>query len=197
MNKKGLSTRQLTSLALLTAISFILGFIETTLPLIPNFSKIDISALPVLIGSFAYGPISGLIITLAKNLLRLPFSETAGVGQLADFLIVGSFAFTAGLVYKYKKSRAGALLGCLLGTISIAIVGALANKYLLIPFFSKTTPIEKIIELYARVNSLIVDVNTYILYAAIPFNLFKGIVISLITILIYKKISILLKGRNN
>jgi len=197
MNKKGLSTRQLTSLALLTAISFILGFIETTLPLIPNFLKIDISALPVLIGSFAYGPISGLIITLAKNLLRLPFSETAGVGQLADFLIVGSFAFTAGLVYKYKKSRAGALLGCLLGTISIAIVGALANKYLLIPFFSKTTPIEKIIELCARVNSLIVDVNTYILYAAIPFNLFKGIVISLITILIYKKISILLKGRNN
>ncbi|MDP4152201.1 MAG: ECF transporter S component [Bacillota bacterium] len=194
MNKNSITTRKLTVMALLTAISFVLAFLETSLPLIPSFLKIDISALPVLIGSFALGPWAGVIIALLKNLLHLPMSQTGGVGQLADFLVIGSMSLTAGYVYKLRHSRMGAFLGCSLGIAVMTVMGSLSNKYIMIPFYSKLMPIDKILEACASVNSLIVDVNTYILYAVVPFNIFKGLVISVVTLLIYKKLSPVIHG---
>lgn len=183
------NTRKITVIALFATISYILGFIETSLPFLPSFLKIDISLLPVLISSFIFGPVSGIFIALVKNILHLPTSQTAGVGQLADLLIASSMCIAAGGLYNLQRNKKGAMFGCILGVLTIVIVGVITNKYILIPFYSKIMPIETIIGMAGKVNPIIKDINGYLLYAVAPFNLFKGIVITFITVLAYKKMS--------
>lgn len=181
--------RKITVIALFAAISYVLAFVETSLPIFPSFLKVDISMLPVLISSFVFGPLSGIMIALVKNLLHLPTTQTAGIGQLADFLIATSMCLVAGGYYKLHKNRKGALIGCLLGIVAMIVVGVVTNKFILIPFYSKLMPIDAIIGMAAKVNPLIKDINGYLLYAVAPFNLFKGAVITGITVFVYKKMS--------
>ncbi|MBN1892043.1 MAG: ECF transporter S component [Clostridiales bacterium] len=184
-------TRKLAVLAILTAMAAVLMALETSLPLVPGFLKFDFSEIPVLIGAFAYGPISAIMIELIKNLIHLPFTTTAGVGQLANFIAGVLFAGSAGLVYRSFKTRKGAVVSMIVGTLVMTVGTSLFNYYVLLNLYGLLAgfPMNAIISMAAKVNHKIEDKETLILWAFVPFNLFKGIVVSILTLLIYKPIS--------
>lgn len=181
---------------ILAGISTVLRFLETPLPMIPSFLKLDLSNIPALIGGFALGPIAGTAILLIKNLIYLPFTQTLGVGEIADFVISLTFVLLASLIYKYKKNRKHAVIGMAAGTGIMSFAAApLMNYFVLVPFYVGLffdSNMEKLVELSAAVNPSITSVWTYILFAVVPFNIFKCIVVSVATGLLYKPLSPLL-----
>lgn len=195
--KKTMSTRTLVKISILSVMAFILMVMDFPLPIFPGFLKIDLSDIPALIGAFALGPVAGALIELLKvTLYFLKGSSTNGVGEIANFIVGASFVVPAGIIYKLKKDRKHAIIGVIVGTIMMSIAGVLANLYILIPFYSKVMnfPVEAIVGMGTAVNSRIVDLKTLIIYGITPFNLFKGTVIGVMTMVIYKKISPLLKN---
>jgi len=195
MNRQS-SVNLMVKVALLSVISFVIMFIEFPLPLFPPFLKIDLSDIGALVGTFAFGPVAGIAIELLKNILHLMRTSTGGVGELANFLVGAALVAPAGFVYARNKTMKSALLGLALGTITMGVVGAFANYYIIIPFYSNFMPIDQIIGMAQAANSLIVDLKSYIIYAVIPFNILKGIAVSVLTLLIYKRISPLLHSNN-
>jgi riboflavin transporter FmnP len=132
---------------------------------------------------------SGVAVELVKNILHLMRTTTGGVGELANFIVGSAFIIPAALIYRKRQSMASMILGFVLGTLSMALVGALANYYILIPFYQNFMPLDAIIGMAAAVNALVVDLKTYILYVVIPFNIIKGVAISILTALVYKRVS--------
>jgi riboflavin transporter FmnP len=185
-------TTFITRVAILSAVSFILYFIEIKIPLFPEFLMLDFTDIPALIGAFALGPLAGVAIELIKNILHVIFLSNPGspVGELANFIVGVALVGTAGFIYKKKKTKQNAVKGMIIGIIMMAIVGGIFNYYVLIPFYAKfMVPLEVIIQMGAAVNDRITNLKDLIIYAIIPFNIFKGIVISVITALLYKKLS--------
>jgi riboflavin transporter FmnP len=193
-SKKLLNIKNMTKISILSVIAFILMQLEFPVPIFPSFLKIDLSDLPALVGGFALGPIVGILIELFKNLMHLIQTSTSGVGELANFLVGVALVAPASLIYYRNKTKKNAIIGLLVGTIAMGIVGGLANYFILLPFYANVLkfPIDAIVEMGNLVNSNIVDLNSLIIYAIIPFNILKGIVLSVITMLIYKRISSLL-----
>lgn len=182
-------TRRLTITAVLAAVAAALMTFEMPLPFMPPFLKIDPSSVPILIGGFVLGPLSAVVMALIKALVHAMSTTTGGVGELADFIITSSFAVTAAVIYKKHHTKKGALLACLGGVIAITLAGIIANKLLLIPFYSTIMPMETIFAVCGKVNPLIHDLNTYIIFGVVPFNMLKGIIISALTFLVYKKMA--------
>lgn len=182
-------------IGVLGAVASIL-FYFPEIPVI-GFYKLDFSTLPALLGAFAMGPVAGLVINLIKDITGLLHSSSAGVGELADLLVSGSFVVVAGLWYRHARTRKGALIGMALGTLFMALVGALTNYYIMIPFYINTMnfPEGAIIGMMAKVIPAIDSMFKLILFATIPFNLLKGIVLSLATLLLYKRLSPLLHDK--
>lgn len=177
----------------LSAVATVLMLFDFPLWFAPNFYQLDFSEVPVLLGTFALGPVAGIAIEFVKILINfvLNGTDTGGIGELANFAVGCSFVIPAGYIYKHKKSFITAVVAMLVGTISLTIVGSLMNYYLLLPVYSAVygAPIEAFIGMGSTLNPAITDLKTFVLYAVAPFNLFKGIVVSSITLLIYKKIS--------
>lgn len=190
-------TRTLTAAALLSAVSYLLAFLEFPVPLSPAFARMDLSDLPALIGAFAFGPVTGVLIELIKNLLGLMTSSTGGVGELANFLMGASYVFTAGAVYKHHKTRKTALIGGITGSLVMGVVAALTNYYILLPMFEQFMPLEQVIAAFGEFIPFIQTKLDVVLYNAFPFNVLKGLVITAVTMLIYKKLSPVLRGNNN
>lgn len=190
-SKKLLSVKNMAKISILSVIAFLLMQIEFPLPIFPGFLKIDISDLPAIIGGFALGPVIGILIELFKNLMHLIRTSTAGVGELANFLVGISLVVPSSLIYFKNKSKKNAIIGLLVGTVCMGIVGALVNYFILLPFYSTAMkfPMEAIVNMGNIVNSKIVDVKTLIIYAIIPFNIIKGLILSFFTVLVYKRIS--------
>ena len=198
--REGLGLRQLGSvntlvkIALLSVISYLIMFLEIPLFFFPGFLKIDLSDIPALLGAFTLGPAAGIMIELVKNFLHfITKTSTGGVGEFANFLVGIAFVVPAAVVYNQKRSKQGAIMGMVLGIVVMAAVGALANYYILLPFYGKIMPMEQIIAWSASANKAIVDMKTLILYAIIPFNILKGVVVSIVTAALYKKLSPILR----
>ena len=195
--KQKLSIRSMTKISLLSVIGFVVMLIEFPLGFFPEFLKLDLSDIPALIGSFAIGPVAGVIIQLIKNILHafVKLAETGGVGQLANFMVGSVFVFTAGSIYARRKSFKTAILAMVVGTISMSLFAAIFNYLLFIPLYARYfgLPLEKYIDMAVdmaqKVNKLVVDYETLVLVSIVPFNLLKGVIVSLITLLLYKKIS--------
>ncbi len=199
MSTRSASSRKLlfiVTAGVLAAIATILRFLETPLPLIPGFLKLDFSNIPALIGGYALGPVAGTAILLVKNLIYLPFSSTMGVGEIADFVISASLVLTGSLIYKYNKSRKGAVLGMASGSALMSlVVGPLMNYFVLVPFYAWLffgSSVDAIVQLAAAVNPGITNVWTYVLFAVVPFNIVKCLAVCVITGLLYKPLSPLL-----
>lgn len=194
VTEKRAKTKTITSVGALSAIAAVLmQVLEFPIPFMPPFLKFDFSNIPALIGGFAYGPAVGVTVALVKALLHLLVTTTGGVGELADFLTSASMVLTASLIYKHMRTRKNALWGMAAGTIVMSAVGAVTNYFILIPFYEKVMPMEQIIAACAAVNRAISGMATYILFGVLPFNLIKCVLISAITMMIYKKISRLIK----
>lgn len=190
-------TTKITVCAMLAALSAVLMFFEFPLSFIaPSFYEIDFSEVPVLIGTFSMGPVAGIIIEFVKILVKLLIkgTSTGGVGELANFLIGCAFIVPAGIIYKYKKTRFGAILGMIAGTLIMAATGIFLNAYVLVPMYSSFMPINEIIAMGQAIVPFISDTLTFCLYCVGPFNIIKGVIISVIVFIIYKPLSRLISS---
>ncbi len=182
-------------IAMLSAIAFILMFFEFPLAFIaPPFYKLDFSDIPALIGGFAYGPVAGVLIELIKNLLNLIIegTTTGAVGELANFITGCSLILPAALIYKHKKNIKGALIGLVAGALALATAGSVMNFFVMIPMYSAAMPdvgMEGIIAMGSAIVPFIKDLKTFVLFAVAPFNLLKGVICSVLTFLLYKRVS--------
>ncbi|HOW22027.1 MAG TPA: ECF transporter S component [Sedimentibacter sp.] len=187
------NTKVITKVGILGAVATVLMLLEFPLWFAPSFYELDFSEVPVLLGAFALGPAAGAMIELVKILINFVVNgtDTGGVGEFANLLIGCSFIVPAGYIYKRNKSFKTAILGLVAGTITLAVMGALLNYYLLLPLYSKIYgyPLQAFIDMGNALNPAITDLKTFVLYAVVPFNLLKGITVSSIVILIYKKLS--------
>lgn len=192
-------TYMITLIGVLSAAAAGLMLLEFPLLFIaPDFYKFDFSDLPAIIGSFALGPVAGVSIEALKNLLKILFvgSKTNYIGELANFGVGVCYVLPASLLYYYRKTKKRAITGLALSTVICVTVGSLLNAFVLLPAYSKLygAPMEYFIGKGTEVHGIIKDLQTFILFAVAPFNLLKYGVISLITILIYKRISRVLKN---
>ncbi|MDO4810842.1 MAG: ECF transporter S component [Eubacteriales bacterium] len=193
-------THHIAVAAMLTAVAFILQFIEFSIPLMPSFVKLDISDLPALLGTFSLGPVYGVAIQLAKNLMHLPFGTSAGVGELSNFLLGAVFVLVAGLIYQRHKSRKTALIGSIVGAIAMAVISLPLNYFLIYPAYVIVygLPLEAIIDMYQEILGTVAQVPTQnallncLLIFNVPFTLFKGVLDVVLCFLIYKPLSPLL-----
>ena len=180
----------------LSAMATVLMLFEFPLPIAPSFYELDFSEVAVLIGSFALGPLAGVLIEFIKILINLLINgtDTFFVGELANFLMGCAFVLPAALVYCRKKTLKRAIVGMAVGTLSLVLVGAFCNYFLMIPAYVHLAgyPMDAIIGMGAAVNPAIKDLLTLIIIAVIPFNLIKGVLCSLLTGLLYKRVSHLL-----
>lgn len=178
--------------SMLSVIGFLLMFFEFALPVFPAFLKIDLSDLPALIGAFAMGPLAGIWIELLKNILHGIFAgSTAFIGEAANFIVGSVFVSVAGIFYAREKNRKNAIIGMLAGTLTMTAVAAAMNYYVILPLYEKILnfPVDSIIAMGRAVNPNIRDLNSLIAWAIVPFNMLKGILISLITLPVYKRVS--------
>ena len=192
-------TRTMAEIGMLGAIATVLMLFEVPLPFIaPPFYELDLSEVPVLVGAFALGPAAGAMIELIKVLLNLLINGTATacVGEIANYIIGCSFIVPAALIYKKRKSKKNALLGMVVGTLTMAALGCFINAYVLLPTYAAAfgMPIDAIIGMGSSINANINNILSFVVLAVAPFNIIKGIVVSMITMLIYKHISPILKG---
>ena len=189
--------RTMAQIGMLSAIATVLMLFEMPLPFAPSFYEIDFSEVPILIGSFAMGPLAGAAIEFIKILLNFAINGTltAGVGEIANFLIGCSLVVPAAMIYCKKHTRNGALLGMVTGTVFMTIVGCFMNAYILLPAYAKAfgMPLNALVGMGTAVNKHITDIKTFVILAVGPFNLLKGTLVSLIVFLVYKKISPILK----
>lgn len=189
-----ISVRTITMTALLSAIAYILAFVEFPVPLSPSFARMDLSDFPALIGSFAFGPAAGILIELVKNGLQLFSTSTGGIGELANFLMDASFVLTAGLIYRCHKTKKTAWIAGIAGSLMMGAVAAIANYFILLPLFEQFMPLEQLIASFGAFIPFIHTKLDVVLYNAFPFNLLKGLVISVVTMLVYKRLRPVLKG---
>lgn len=196
-------TRSLVVTAMLSAVAFVLMFIEFSLPIMPSFIKLDISDLPALLGAFALGPIYGAVIELLKNLLHILIkgTSTGFVGELSNFLLGAVFAVVAGLIYKHKKTRSGAIIAAVAGAFAMGVICLPSNYYVVYPAYAKLMPLDVIIGMYEKILGSIATAPTgdslfnCLLVFNVPFTFFKGILDALLCMLIYKPLSPILHGR--
>ena len=197
MTKSANRTRMLTGTAMLAAVATVLMYMEFPIPIMPAFIKMDISELPALIASYAYGPGAGILVCLIKNLIKLPSTSTAAVGELFNFVMGALFVGVAGIVYKRKKSRKNAIIGAVAGAVVMAIVSVPYNYFIVYPAYVVMyhLPLEAIIGMYQAINPNVDGLLACLVTFNVPFTFFKGMVDAVLCFLIYKPISPILHGR--
>ena len=180
-------------IGILAAIAVLLTLLDFPLWFAPGFYKIDLSEVIVAIGAFAMGPVAGVVIELLKVLLNLLLNgtTTGGVGEFANFLIGCSFIVPAALLYRHKKNIKNAVVGLGIGVLCMTVVGSALNYFVLLPAYSAAfgMPMETLVEMGTRVNASIQSQVTFVLLAVAPFNLLKGVLSSIVTVLLYKRVS--------
>lgn len=186
--------RRLCIIAICSAIATVLHILDFPLLfLAPEFYKLDFSELPVMLCGFYLGPSATVACEAMKILLKLLFkgTSTAFVGDFANFAVGCSLVLPAVIVYHIKKSRASALWGLVLGTFVLTVFGSAFNAIYLLPKFSQLfgLPLDTIIAMGGKINGGITSLQTFVLLAVAPLNLIKGVMISVLTLLLYKKVA--------
>ena len=189
-------TRNIAVTAILATMSTVLMFLEFPIPaLIPGFIKLDFSELPALIASFSMGPLYGVAVCLVKNLINLMKTQSGGVGELANFILGAVFVATAGIIYKRNKTRFGALIGSLAGAFLMAAISVPMNYFIVYPIYEKLMPLEAIVGAYRAILPSVKTLLQALLIFNAPFTFVKGMISVIITFIIYKKISPIIKGK--
>ncbi len=192
-----LNVNAMVKISFLSVVAYILMIIEIPVMFFPVFLKIDLSDIPALIAGFALGPVGAIIVEFVKNVLHLiTKTDTGGVGELANFLVGIALVVPAAISYRVSRTKKAAFIGMGIGVLVMALVAALANYFILLPFYATIMPLEQVIAISAAANGAIKDMTTLILYAIIPFNLLKGVIVVIFTGVIYKKISHLFVNRH-
>ena len=193
------TTRKLAMIGMFSAIAMILHLFDFPLPFAPGFYKLDFSELPILVGAFAFGPAAGVMMEFIKILLKLFIkgTSTAFVGDLANFVIGCSFILPASAIYAFHKSKKTAIAACVIGTAILTLFGTAFNAVYLLPAFSKLygMPLDSLLEMGSAVNPRAAGgIINFVAACVAPLNLIKGASVSLVTLLIYKPLSPIIKG---
>ena len=189
------NVRKLTGTAMLGAVAAVLMYLEFPIPIMPSFVKLDVSELPALLAAYAYGPVSGIAVCLIKNLIKLPSTSTAAVGELFNFVMGALFVGVAGFVYKRSKTRRSALIGAGAGALVMALVSVPYNYFVVYPAYVVLYQLEAIIAMYQAINPSVDGLLACLLTFNLPFTLFKGLLDAALCFLIYKPLSPILHGR--
>ena len=189
-------TRYLVISAMLSAVSIVLMQFDFSVPFMPSFIKMDLSDLPALIGAYSMGPLYGVIIALVKNLLHLLRTSTGGIGELANFLLSALFVLPAGLIYQRNKTRRRAIIGAVIGAVSMAVFSVITNYFIVYPVYTAFMPMETIIAMYQAILPGIKDGDllSCLVIFNMPFTFVKAMLSVVITLLIYKPLSPIIHG---
>ena len=193
---KKTNTRKLTSIAMLSAVSTVLMFFSFNVPLMPSFIKMDLSELPALIASFTFGPVAGVTVCLVKNLINVMFSTTGGVGELSNFILGSLFVAPAGFIYQKIKTKKGAVIASFVGAATMALCSVITNYYVVYPVYTNFMPMEAILGAYRAINPNVETLWDALLWFNMPFTFIKGMISVIITMLIYKPLAPILRGKN-
>ncbi len=191
MKNKKMSTIKLTYTAIFSALGMVLMIFPTIkLPFMPSFITFDFSDLTAIIVGFTYGPYYGLAVAGLKNFLHLSFSNTAGIGELSNFIICGIFVVVASLIYKYKPNRKGALISAFSGSILASAFSVLSNYFIIYPLFelAGVMPETAILSMYQTVLPSVENLWQALLIFNLPFTAVKELFVCLICFLTYKKL---------
>ena len=194
------SARRISILGICAALAAVLHILDFPLPfLAPDFYKLDFSELPVMLCGFYLGPAAVVVCEGLKILLKLLMkgTSTAFVGDFANFVIGCSLVLPAVIVYHTKKTKSSAIWGLALGTVILTVFGSAFNAVYLLPKFSQLygIPLESIVAMGGAINGGIHSVSTFVLLAVAPLNLIKGVTISALTLLLYKRVARPLFGK--
>lgn len=175
-----METNKITKTGILAAAAFILQVAGSMIGLkVAGFLEVEISDFPAIIASFAYGPFCGVAVEFVKNLLHCTMTSTGFVGELANFIVNGSFVFVLGMVYKRKKTKTRAVVSLAVGGVVLVIAAVFANLYILLPLYMSGAPFASRLEL--------------VLYTITPFNAARAVLLGVITMLSYKKLRLIFK----
>lgn len=190
------ATASMVKIAMLAGLGTVLMLLDFPLPIFPSFLKFDLSDAPAVIGAFAMGPAAGVMIELVKNILKLMVrTNTGGVGEVANFLVGTAYVLPLALVYKKWPTKKGVVCGSVLATFSGAIIAGLLNYFVLIPAYAVILgyPVDAFVGIAAKINSAVVDLRTLVVFAVVPFNLVKGVVVTLSGLGLFKVLQPLFK----
>lgn len=193
---------KLVIMAMFSAVAAVLMYVEFPITFIaPAFYEMDLSEVPVMIGSFMLGPCAGVIMEAVKVLLKLVLkgTSTAFVGDFANFILGCALVVPASVLYHTKKTKKRAVIGLVTGGIVLIVSGVFLNALYLLPKYSQLygMPVETFINMGAAINPAISNIYTFVILAVAPFNLIKATVVGVITMLLYKYLSRLIKVHNN
>ena len=190
-----ISVRKLVVTALLGAVATVLMFISFGLPILPSYLKVDFSEMPALLASFALGPVYGAAVSLIKNLVNISATTTGGVGELCNFLLGVLFVVPAGLIYRRHPSRKRALIGMIVGTLVMSLCSVLVNYFVVYPVYLLVMPEEAIVGMYSAIVPAADSILKGILIFNMPLTFVKGVLDAVITFILYKRLSPVMKGR--
>lgn len=194
---KRTNTRKMTSVAMLAAVSTVLMFFSFNVPLMPSFIKMDLSELPALIASFTFGPTAGITVCLVKNLINVFFTTTGGVGEVSNFLLGTMFVAPAGFIYQKMRTKKGAMIASVIGAATMACLSLFTNYYIVYPVYTNIMPLEVIIGAYNAINPNVENLWQALLWFNVPYTFVKGMLSVVITMLIYKPLAPILRGKNH
>ncbi len=194
VNKRSQNIRFIVMTGVLSAVATVLMMFSFSVPFMPSFIKMDFSELPALIATFSMGPISGVMVCLIKNLINLTMTTTGGVGELSNFLLGVCLVLPAGLVYRFRKNRRAAFLAALAGSVIMGLASLPLNYFLTYPIYAKILPIEAIVGMYQAIFPKVDGLLSCLLIFNVPYTFLKGLIDTLLTFLLYKRISPLIKG---
>ena len=196
--KQRLSRRQrirfIAMTGILGAISTVLMMLSFSVPFMPSFIKLDFSELPALVASFSMGPLAGVAVCFIKNLVNVTMTTTGGVGELSNFLLGVCLVLPAGLVYKFRKTRLAAFLAALAGSLIMALASLPLNYFVTYPIYMNFMPIEAIVGMYEAIFPGVNGLFSCLLIFNVPFTFLKGFLVTVLTFVIYKHISPIIKG---
>lgn len=199
MYNKKLGISEISKISILSAISFMLMFVKFPLPFSPNFIEMDIAELPALIGGFSMGPFAGFLIVCIKLILNIIIKGTTTfyVGDLSNLIVSSTFVIITAVIYKKYKTKKSAIIALIIGSIAMSIVATISNSFFIFPLYAKILKLDLnvFVNMVSKINPLVKNYFTLMLFSILPFNLVKTFVTSFITSILYKKISPILKTK--
>lgn len=196
---KKISTRKIAVIAVMSAIATVIYYFDFPVPLMPGFIKLDLSNIISLITGFALGPISGVIVCLLKNVIHIlikGLGTTYGIGDLFDFVTSAAFTLTASLIYRKNKTKKSAVIASFIGTVVFTLVSLPLNYFVTYPIYARAFGgMEAIMSAYRAIMPNVKNLFAALCIFNLPFTLIKGLLCTLITILIYKPLSPIIKGK--
>lgn len=194
-SSKSFSLDRLVKVGILAALAYVLMFVQMPIPIAPPFMKLDLADVPALIGGFAMGPWYGVLIQLIKNVLNLSKTMTGGVGELSNFIVGSTYVLVSAYIYKNKKTKKTSIIALAFGVLAMTALATLSNAFVVFPVYGKVMHMD--LEAFAGMvggNGLVNNYFTLMVFSIAPFNIIKGSVEAIVTELIYKRISPIIKS---